>query len=167
MGATPSLADRLATAGWSGDLPSVEAAIADGASVNEEGLAPGWTVTLPPLAVAAFKKHDAVVVWLLSHGADPNGSAVMYHCIWHCTADMLQVLIDTGGDVNVENGGERPLFTAVRDNSVDKVRVLLAQPSLDLAITNEDGAPPDRYARDWSMLGLADMIAQEVSGEFL
>ena len=131
--ASPSLADRLVTACANGDLPSAEAAYADGATANEKGTTPGWGVVRPLLA-AVKRKHYDVVVWLLSHGADPNGDAVMTSGVAHSTVDILQLLIDAGGDVNRESYGEPPLFPALRYKREDKVRVLLAQPSLDFTI---------------------------------
>ena len=74
---SPSLADRLATACVNGDLPSARAAVADGASVNEEGDAPGWFDSIPPLEAAVYREQHDVVVWLLSHGADPNRDNVV------------------------------------------------------------------------------------------
>ena len=57
----PSLADRLATACFHGDLPAANAAVADGASVNEKGRTPGFGTGLP-LAAALLNKHHDVVV---------------------------------------------------------------------------------------------------------
>ena len=158
---SPSLADRLVTACAEGDLPSAVAAVADGASVNEQGKAPRWSIALLPLVAAAANEcHDAVV-WLLSHGADANGDKVMYHGAYYSTAGMLQLLIDAGGDVNRPSGGQPPLFTAVLGfNSEGNVRVLLAQPSLDLAATT---SRPHQYARDCGKHAVADAITQEVS----
>ena len=166
-GASPSLAYRLVSACVMGDLPSAKAAVADGASVNEKGAGPGWGSTQLPLAAAASMRHHDVVVWLLSLGADPNGDSVMHYGAHDSTAAILQLLIDAGGDVNRESGGQPPLFPAVwGDNSEDNVRVLLAQPSLDFTIKYE-GKTPEQYARDEGEPALADMIAQEVSGKGL
>ena len=74
-----------------------------------------------------------MVVWLLSLGADPNGDEVMYYGARGSTADILQPLIDAGGDVNRKSRGE-PLLHAVHGSSEDNVRVLLGQPSLDCTI---------------------------------
>ena len=117
------------------------------------------------LAVAVDRKHHDEVVWLLSHGADPNGDNVMFGCVLWSTTDILQLLIDAGGDVNRESYGEPPVFPVVRsDGSEEKMRVLLAQPSLDFTIKC-DGKTPEQYARDLDEPALADMIAQEVSGK--
>ena len=167
-GASSSLADRLVWACANGDLPAVKAAVAAGASVNEKVKTPGVLgVAVFPLATAVrWKQHD-VVVWLLSHGADPNGDGVMASGAYKSTAAFLQLLVDAGGDVNRESGGQPPLFGAVDGyNSEDKVRVVLAQPSLDCTITCY-GKTPEQYARDCARPALADMIAQEVSGNRL
>ena len=162
-GASPTLADRLVTACINDDLPSARAAVADGASVNEQGTAP-WGDVVLPLRATVSKQHHDVVVWLLSHGADPNGGNVMFHGIVNGTAAILQLLIDAGGDVNRESHGWPPLFAAVLFNEQDNVRVLLAQASLDFTI-KFDGKTPEQYARDKGRPALADMIAQEVSGQ--
>ena len=166
-GASPSLADRLIKACDNGDLPSAKAAVADGASVNEKGTAPGVLgLTVFPLAAAVDRNHDDVVVYLLSHGADPNGNGVMDVGACFSTAASLQLLIDAGGDVNRECGGRPPLFLAVECNSVAKVRVLLAQPSLDFTVKFH-GKTPEQYARHYGYPALAGMMAQEVSGKGL
>ena len=161
------LADRLVAACAVGDLPSAKAAVADGASVNGQGMASGWDPLLPLTAAAALRHRHDVVVWLLSHGADPNGDEVMFCGARLSTAAILQLLIDVGGDVNRDCFGLAPLFTAVNGcDSMDKVRVLLAQPSLDFTITYEDKTP-EQWARDNYRPAVADMIAQEVSGKGL
>ena len=160
--AFPSLAARLVMACGNGDLHSAAAAVADGASVNEEGRAPDWGVSLP-LAVAAPSQHHDVVVWLLSQGADPNGVGVMAYGTCYGTIAILQLLIDAGGDVNRESQGLSPLEFAVSNNYVDRVRVLLALPSLDFTIKYGDKTP-EQYAHDCGRPARADMIAQEVSG---
>ena len=157
-GASPALADRLATACYHGDLPSAKAAVADGASVNAKGKAPvpGWDKRLP-LVAAARQKHNDVVVWLLSHGADPNGNGVMY-LAGDSTAAILQLLIDAGGDVS-----NSLLFSVIETyNAEDNVRVLLAQPCLDLTMKCA-GLTPEQYADHQDTPAVADMIAQEVS----
>ena len=107
-------------------------------------------------------QHHDVVVWLLSHGADPNGDAVMAEGARYSTAAILQLLIDAGGDVNRETDGRPPLFWAMDDIREDNVRVLLAQPSLDFTIKC-DGKTPQQYARDTGKPAAVDVIAQEVS----
>ena len=131
-----SPADRLIGACWTGDLPLAAAAVADGAVVNEVGgdAYGGWL----PLTSAVYKKQPDVVVWLLSLGANPNGNRIMMHGAINATAEILQLLIDAGGDVNRKTGGlvsrdsvgSSLLCMAVYHRCVDSVRVLLAQPRL-------------------------------------
>ena len=161
-----ALADRLTTACHHGDLPSAETAVADGASVNEAGWGP-WGGAAPPLAAAVAEKHHDVVVWLLSHGAAPNGEWVMYDGARLSTAGILQLLIDAGGNVNRRCGPTRkqlpPLFSAMFANNEDTTRLLLAQPLLDVSLVSSSKTP-EQWARDSGWLAGAAMIAQEVSG---
>ena len=156
--------DRLATACYTGDLPSAVAAVADGASVNSLGYSAGMGMERPLLA-AVYQQHFDVVVWLLSHGADPNGDEIMYFGTRSSTAGILQLLIDAGGDVNravgVSSVEDCPLFQAVHSGCEGKMRVLLAQPSLDLNI-NDEGITPEQAGRTGGRPALADMIAREV-----
>ena len=100
-----------------------------------------------PLAIAVARQHCDVVVWLLSHGADPNGYDVTLLGAHNSTSTILQLLMDAGGDVNRDSGRVPLLFIAVRGfNSEDKVRVLLAQPYLDLT-TKYKGRTSEQDAR--------------------
>ena len=159
-GASPSLADRLATACFDGDLPAAEAAVADGASVNEEGKGP-WGAASPLVSAIACQHWD-VAVWLLSHGADPNGDYVIHYCVCESSFDILQLVIDAGGDVNRDSGDQPPLFWAISWNVEDAARVLLAQPALDLSVTY-GGQALEQHARDRRSLAVAELITQEVS----
>ena len=165
-GAPPSLADQLAIACWKGDLPSAKATVANGASVNEAGIAPVWSSAVLPLRAAVYYDHHDVVVWLLSLGADPNGDRVMWCGAYCSTAAMLQLLIDAGGDVNRKSDRSLPLNAASEGNRTrtreDAVRVLLAQPSLDFTIKHA-GHTPEECARYNGAPALANMITQEVS----
>ena len=160
--ATPAI-DRLCTACWSGDLPAADAAIADGAIVNDEGRAPGWDSILP-LYAALVQQHRDIVVWLLcGHGADPNGTDVMYFGAKWGTAVILQVLIDAGGDVNQACYGEPLLFVSISNTCYDSVHVLLGQPLLDCATTDSRSRTPEMYARYNGKRVVARRIAEEVS----
>ena len=163
-GASP-LAAWLSMACANSDLPSAKAAVAAGASVNENGWVP-WGGMVLPLRAAVLRQHYDLVVLLLSHGADPNGDQVMHHGAYYSTAAILQLLIDAGGDVNRNSGETPPLFSAIVGRTRQaEVRVLLAQPSLDLTIKH-NRKTPEQYARDRDEPALAVMIAQEVSGRF-
>ena len=159
-----ALADRLVAACSRGDLLSVQAAVADGASVNEKGETPGDLHTYRPLTQAVMCRHDDVVVWLLAQGADPSGDGVLEVCACR-SPKTLQLLVDAGGDVNVKTGAvqQTPLFSAVYYNRVDSARILLAQPSLDFTVANY-GQTTEQYLRPRSHLPVALLCAQEVSG---
>ena len=156
----PSLADRLVMACQVGDLQAAQAAIADGASVNEIGQHPCGT-PFTPLAAALVNTRFDVALWLLSQGADPNGENVMYFGISFGTLGIVQLLIDAGGDAN-RFGGEHSLLHAAIGKGGDFVQVLLAQPTVDLTIKYRYTSP-ERYARMMNKLAIADSIAQEVS----
>ena len=155
------LADRLVTACHIGDLQSVKTLLAEGASVLEKGTIPRVLYGLPLQAVV-LGGHFDVVLWLLSHGADPNGNnnVMIYNGARWGTPAILQLLIDAGG--GVDNPGTAPLFWAVYASSMDKVRLLLAQPALEIA-RPFDGKVPEKWARDAGRPAFADVIAYDVS----
>ena len=122
---TTALADRLLTACHRGDLPSAKAAVADGASVNEHGNMVGEIVgrTYLPLWGSVMNQHLDVTIWLLARGADPNGDSVMWAGAGYSTPEILQLLIDSGGDVNLRTCGWVPLFFTVRNNNLTNLEV--------------------------------------------
>ena len=120
------------TACMNGDLSSARAAVADGASVNKGAYIPHAPFATP-LAPAAIVSRD-VTAFLLAQGADPNGHGVMCTSAGHGGADALQLLIDAGGDVNWDSVGQAPVVSAIGLDNVSTVRVLLAQPSLDVTV---------------------------------
>ena len=73
----------------------------------------------------------------------------------------MQLLIDAGGRLNGRSSG--PLWRSLCDSAPDaaKVRLLLAEPSLDLTFT-EDGKTPEQFARRRGKTAAADMIRDEV-----
>ena len=138
--------DLLVQACWCHDLPSAEAAIAEGADVNALGKSREGIAMIPLLAAVAHQ-HVPLVTCLLAHGADPNGNSVMYFCTASGMPDLLRLLIAAGGDVNRASSAWPLLFLAVRENRLDSVHVLLGQPTLDLAATH-NGMSPEQFARD-------------------
>ena len=127
----------------------------DGASVNEN------TETWLPLAAAVAYRQHHVVVWLLSHGADPSAETVMTNGACESSPDILQLLIDAGGDVNKVIGGWSPLFWAIDYGRGDNVRVLLAQPLLHLT-TAPGTENAQQFARDRNKHALSVLLAQVV-----
>ena len=160
----PSPADRLVSACWQGDVQAAAAAVADGASVNGKAAIPFLGPGLP-LVAALYNAHDDAVVWLLSLGADADGDDVMFTAAADSASDILQLLIDVGGDVNRASGRAPPLFCAVlRTRRIGNVAVLLAQPCLDLAAVY-DNMSPLQFAHSWHQDSAADLLVEEVSAE--
>ena len=121
-----------------------------------------------PLAAAVIHKRLDVLVWLLSRGADPNREDVVMTAAIYSTADILQLLIDAGSDVNWEwDGAPLLMYILTSRSALMSLRVLLAQPSLTLTSKLNRGKTPEQYPRDIGRPDLADMIAQEVSGALL
>ena len=162
MGAATSTADLLVVAAEAGDVPKIEALITGGAVVNNEGRSPGWGIRLPLWAAVAREHYDAAVV-LLSHGADPNGDRVMNAGARCSSAEVLQLLIDAGADVNAESDHLLPVFWADIGYNEAKMQVLLSQPSLDLGRTS-NGKTPQQFARSLGGELYASMIDAEVRG---
>ena len=151
-----------------GDLDAVKACLASGAQLNTAH-AHEHGIVLTPLAIAAAYERKAVVLHLLSIGADPNGRDVMERGVANGTPDILQLLVDAGGDVNRKDGGRPlPIFTAAASNAGDvvgKLRVLLALPAVNLAVTNA-GKSPVEHATVRSKPVLAAMIRDVVGSWF-
>ena len=129
-------------AALAGDVDEVAAALHDGASVNGIG-SDGCGTRDHPLSAAARRAHVAVVTHLLAAGADPDGGlAVTYAASLH-SPDILEALIDAGCAVN---GAGKPLFNCVMGGSLACLAVLLAQPSLDLSVTDVTGRTVEELA---------------------
>ncbi len=142
----------------------VTTAVARGVSVNGRHIGPGTTV----LHWAVFRQRGKVVVALLAAGADANftNQYRQTSMLWgaeHSTADILQLLIDGGGNANEScNYGETPLIALVkykRGDAAARLQVLLACPALDL-----DATYHGKTAEEWAVHGhfeLAAAIAEE------
>ena len=117
--------DQLVTACSRGDILTVASLIEIGASANDTGTTPrGGTVL--PLVAAVLKCHYSVAALMLSRGADPNGFDVMYVGTYYSSPEILQLLIDAGGDVNKGVGEllEPPLMSVANGGGrvAEKVR---------------------------------------------
>ncbi len=110
---------------------------------------------LTALHWAVHRKRPELVVTLLATGADANvkvngGGTPVYWGASVSTADILQLLIDGGGNVNEMNiCGQTPLINLVKFNSGDKaarLQVLLACPELAL-----DAKDYGKTAEEWAV----------------
>ena len=127
-----SAQDYLVDACVFGSLRRIIAACDSGARVTRKGRTRTgeWYY---PIEAAAAQPDSAVIVFLLSRGADPNGGSAMYRAAaYHGCVRTLRVLIDAGGDVNVRHTGQVAVETALTCRSLPQLRLLLAQPDVDL-----------------------------------
>ena len=88
-------------------------------------------------------------------------------CVNNCPTSVLELAIRAGGDVNATDGRVLPIAAAVvcRPDSLAKVGLLLAQPSLDLdAWERGRGQTLEQFAVMHGNLAAAAMIADEVCG---
>ena len=126
----------------------IAAAVARGVDVN--GLRRGEAA----LHRAVNGSHREAIAALLAAGADANvtdyaGATPTWRCAASGTADVLQLLIDGGGDVNAADGcGESPLIALVRRGRGDgaaRLAMLLSCPGLHL-----DAMAEGRTAEGWA-----------------
>ena len=159
---------RLLAAARRGDVASVQAALADGASATWQPSGPrvlAGAGTWNPLVVAAMHGQASVVPLLLSHGCHPNDAAVMHAAAYHGNADVLSLLLAAGGSVNAESvPGWRPVFSVIAGwgDVTQKLGLLLSTPALDLSVTKA-GLGPEPYARALGKRVLANVIRDRSS----
>ena len=145
-------------------LAAVAAALADGASVNDEGAAVGMYPRETALSMAVMTDQHAVVSYLLSRGANPSGRPLVLAC-GQKSAALVQLLLTAECDVNAPVNGETPLFYAIASDieCADKVEALLGQQSLNLKATNRLGMLAEDEALALYKPHIAVRIAKEVS----
>jgi ankyrin repeat protein len=129
-----------------------------------------WGVTA--LQWAVQWKRCGLVVALLAAGADANVKNLGGHTsvllgASDSTADILQLLLDGGGNVNeVSISGQSPLIALVRTNNgkaAARLQVLLACPELDLDVDYK-GKTAEQWAVHARHVELASAIAEERAG---
>ena len=138
----------------------------DGADVNEPMHAePGGTGVLPLAAALCGRSLDFVKL-LLRHGADPDGHEVMLGCAWFCPRDVLELMLDAGGDINDLGDGVPLLCAAIGGGREDNVRLLLAHPLLELDQPLR-GSSFEAHAVEKGKPAMAELIRAEVRGSYL
>ena len=90
---------RLVASCAAGDVATATATLRDGADVNAAASDDSGAWHTPLLAAVAHRR-TALVVHLLSHGADPNGSDAVAVAAASGTPAILAALVCAGGDVN-------------------------------------------------------------------
>jgi ankyrin repeat protein len=142
-------------------LEGITAAVASGIPVNGRNR---WGETA--LHNAVIYRRRELVVALLAAGADANvkdGASCVWKGAFDSTADILQLLINGGGNVTEQDSGQTPLIAVVLWNKGDaaaRLQVLLRCPELDLD-TKYDGMTADEWAVRKGHSQLAAAIAEE------
>ncbi len=115
-----------------------------------------------------YKRRELLVA-LSAAGADPNvkdadGWTSAWAAAYYSTADILQLLIKSGGNMNEPNDyGETPLNALVKDaygDAAARLKVLLACPQLALD-AKYLGITAEQWAMHTGRSELAQAIAQE------
>ncbi len=140
------------------------AVVTKGIPVNARSGACGWTALR---WAALFFRRRELAAALLAVGADPDvkdtdGRTSVWWAAYDGTADILQLLIEGGGNVNEpDDEGRTPLIALLRYNmnndgdAAARLQVLLPCPELNLN-TEYDG----RTAEEWAVIcGHSEFVA--------
>ena len=109
-----------------GDTALAETMVARGAAVNPPGKAPAWTA----LSYAATDGHDALVKFLLAHGAlvdraAPNGTTPLMMAAYFGHTSTVRLLLAAGADPKRRNAmGFTALDLAMRRSHADTAQLL-------------------------------------------
>ncbi|WP_198003801.1 ankyrin repeat domain-containing protein [Thioalkalivibrio sp. ALJ24] len=119
------------------------------------GLFSGPDVSPEGLDDAAIRGDLDDVVYILEQGVDPNerlefGQTPLHSAAWRGHADLVQTMIDHGGDVNRRDGdnGETPLIAAARGDRPETVDLLMqagADPGKGIESASVPCAGGNRY----------------------
>ena len=108
----------LVLACMSGDLPTIDVLLQNGANINSgTGLCSD-----APLYWAVTKQNGKAVQTLIDHGAlvDVNylkGFTILHAAVGHSDVDIVTLLTNAGADINVaDSRGETPIFHTLRSN---------------------------------------------------
>jgi ankyrin repeat protein len=131
--------DDLLAAAKSGERSGVEAAIAQGASVNavdEKGLSPVGLNGMTPLGLAAAYGHRNVAEFLLDRGANLDTKDFLGHAPLHMAAEygsdgVAKLLLDRGADIDARDVvGATPLMWAALNGHKSVAALLIARGAL-------------------------------------
>ena len=140
-----------------GDIEGVQAAIDNGANVNEEDDS-GWT----GLMWALGKRHNNVVQLLLNHPqidvnkVDSGGQCALHYAGFHDNHEGMAVLLARQDLTTINQRGEfgwrddrgrTPIMQAVWYNAVNCFNLLLAHPEVDLDTRDDYRRSPEEVHR--------------------
>ena len=173
------LHSELLRAVEAGDAAGTAAALAHGADLNAASPSPadgapaggGGAAApppMPPLVLAAFRGHSAVVETLLDHGAEVNqadahGGTALIAAAFAGHAAVVELLCTRGadGERQTKDGGHALAAAALRGDSAC-LRVLLAQPYAEATVNLLDGrkASPIMLAAQSGHIGVVKMLVE-------
>ncbi len=138
-GKATSSGDQLVTAVEIGDIDQVRALLEVRVDINVKDRLMGNTA----LTKAVSEGRREIVELLLAAGADVNiagfcgQTALMQASARGGSVGMVNALLGAGADVNVNCGATALMFAA--NNSIEKVKMLLAVPGINVNATTRDG----------------------------
>ncbi len=103
-----------------GSLSKVNALLEKGVDINDFSPLHGT-----PLSIAAGQGNMVMVQHLLDKGANINSCSPLSAAVWDGHAEIAQLLIEKGADVNNGWQSDSPLQRAAEQNRVDMVTLLL------------------------------------------
>ncbi|MCD6581240.1 MAG: ankyrin repeat domain-containing protein [Desulfuromusa sp.] len=104
-----------------GSIAKVNALLEKGVDINDFSPLHGT-----PLSIAAGQGDTVMVQHLLDKGANINSCSPLSAAVWDGHAEIAQLLIERGADVNSGWQSDSPLQRAAEQNRVDMVTLLLA-----------------------------------------
>ena len=151
--AADARAGALLDAVKAGDLPGAEAAISQGADVNEK------TVLQTPLVAAVRAANHNMIALLLDKGADPNKGAgsntPLSMACGQSDPIIVQMLLEKGADARASTNTNTALHRAAEAGCL-KCAELLVAAGADVNALTSDGIPAIHLA---SRAGYADIEA--------
>lgn len=110
----------------------------------------GWSPLMCSVAVSHVLNTVDIIEWLLRKGCDPNernkygGTAVLYSVIRGNNTDVLKMLCEFRGDINVRcSEGWTVLMTVLyyyeKEKNIEIIKYILTKEELDLNIQSKDG----------------------------
>jgi ankyrin repeat protein len=112
-------------AAFQGDLKGLKTQIDSGTNPDLRD-----STGITPLMLAAQKRHNEIVEYLISQGADVNaktttGFTALFHSCIQGDDELAKILIGSGADVNAREDGITPLMIAAFKGHLKMVKLLL------------------------------------------